>query len=157
MAYLTAAIGVAGSLGGTTLGWFLGSWSQKRAWFLNSRKEEWRELISTLERCKQAIREAKATIPFSMITLAAGQAIRDSQLEGARVIRDRLFISEVLKKNKVKEDWDKIQQISNLATYDVKSPVNHPFTVSEFDKAWSEMYSKLTDLIEKDFKLKLGN
>jgi hypothetical protein len=142
-----------GPLIGVVLGWLLSTRSQESVWVTNSRKEEWRELISTLQRCQQTIREVKSKLPQGM-TISAREPIREAQLEGARVILDRIFILESLKKNSVKEDWDRIQRMSDLASPLVAAPLQSAFSLTDFDKEWSALHSKLADLARKDLRLK---
>ncbi len=123
---------VAGTLLGVVMGWLLSARSQQKAW----RKEEWRELFSTLERCQQTIKRAKVNTPGGLSMYAFDQ-IREAQLEGARVIQDRLFI----------------QKLSDLAGPKIAAPPESAFSVTVFNTRWAAMHSKLLGLARRDLGL----
>lgn len=137
------------------VGSVIGSWItyrwQLRQWKLNSRKEEWRELIGTLTRCAQQIVVAMST---ALSTFAARAEVSEAQLEGSRVIRDRLFITSVLGTERIQDRWIEIEKLANSAIPHeavVDPPFKGPvFSVTQFQSKWSALHAKLVALAQKD-------
>jgi len=91
----------------------LAQW-QHRQWELDNRKEEWRELISTLTRCFPKIGDMVAVAPnvFAAATpqwVARQQEARSALLEASAAITNRLFITDVLERESVWEDWREVE------------------------------------------------
>jgi hypothetical protein len=153
------------ALFGVVVGWLLSARTQQKGWEKNSKKEEWRELRSTLERCQQKIKSVKVAVPnLGDMSGEAYDEVREAELEGARVIQDRLFILELLQNNKVKEDWDEIQKLAELPgpspgmVYDKSNmppakTAQSTFSVTTFNARWVAMHSKLVNLARKDLGL----
>jgi hypothetical protein len=84
---------------GPLVGIFVGhvlirSWQQKQ-WMLDRRKEEWRELLTTLTRSFVTI--CKLTGPM--------RALDEAQTVAQTTIRDRIFIAKEVKELKIYETW----------------------------------------------------
>lgn len=98
---------VCGAIGpflGILVGHFLTrSWQQKQ-WMLDRRKEEWRELLTTLTRsfvtiCKYG--------PMSVLDSDDMRAVDEAQTVAQTTIRDRVFIAREVKELNISETWAK--------------------------------------------------
>jgi len=91
----------------------LAQW-QRDQWQLDSRKQEWKELLETLTRCVQEIEKVKSA---SVNTVAAWDYVNPALLEGSRVIRDRLFIADVVSREDredIESEWKEIERMAHL-------------------------------------------
>jgi len=91
---------------------------QRRQWLLDNRKQEWSEVIGTLTKCFPRIELARAAAPNVFATATAQWVARQEDgrwalLEAWSVINSRLFITEVLEKENVKEGWKEIEVVSD--------------------------------------------
>ncbi len=98
-----------GPLVGVVLGVLLGAYltmrAQRQHWILDSKKEEYRELLSTLSQSMNAILDLHT--PMIAHGPEEQRAEHDSQLKALAVIGDRLFISDEVKKIDVLNRWCK--------------------------------------------------
>jgi hypothetical protein len=74
------------------------SW-QREQWILDSRKEEFRELLSTL------------TMTYSLLVQRI--CTTESTAKASAVIRDRLYIAVEVEELKILERWKRIESLSN--------------------------------------------
>jgi hypothetical protein len=95
---------------GAILFFFLSSWRDRQRWAADNKKNEWRELIDRLQvglaamACKfDPIRTGDARDLMSDPDNAFGA--------GVRLLRDRIFIAEAIRKYKIEEKW------TTVATY----------------------------------------
>ena len=85
-----------GPLVGVLLGGYLAIRAQKKHWILDSKKEEYRELISTLTQTLNVL------LDFHAFMVAQGpeeqRAAHIAKMKALAVIGDRLFISDEVKR-----------------------------------------------------------
>jgi hypothetical protein len=95
--------GAIGPLVGILVGHVLSrSWQQKQ-WMLDRRKEEWRELLTTLTRSFVTI--CRLTGPMRVLDGDDMRALDEAQTVAQTTIRDRIFIAKELKELKIYETW----------------------------------------------------
>jgi hypothetical protein len=95
--------GAIGPLIGILVGHILTrSWQQKQ-WMLDRRKEEWRELLTTLTRSFVTI--CKLTGPMRALDGDDMRALDEAQTVAQTTIRDRIFIAKEVKELKIYETW----------------------------------------------------
>jgi len=78
------------------------SWQQKQ-WMLDRRKEEWRELLTTLTGSFVTI--CKLTGPMRALDGDDMRALDEAQTVAQTTIRDRIFIAKEVKELKIYETW----------------------------------------------------
>jgi hypothetical protein len=103
MAVFLSILAVVGSLGGVVLGRYLATRAQKQQWILDSKKEEYRELLSTLSQCYHVL------LDFHTPLVAHGpeeqRAVHAQELKAVTVIQDRLFICDEVERMKIFNRW----------------------------------------------------
>jgi len=105
--FLTRSWSSIGPLVGVAVGaWLSRSW-QRKQWVRDSKAAEYRELISSLSQCAHALMD-KFNSNFPGGTFTSGADL--IELDGAEsraynTISDRLFIADVMKREKVRERW----------------------------------------------------
>ena len=138
--------------------------SQRQQWELDSRKEEWRELIDTLTQCFHKVELAKASLPYPSVSappqwvVVPGEA-RRALLEAVGVISNRLFIKDVLEKERVREDWREIELMSEGS-----APVSRDHTagvagsagVTDLQQKWVTLHRKLVRAALTDLGVTVG-
>jgi hypothetical protein len=98
-----AAVGITGTLAGAVVNNFLGRSWQKKQWVLDNKKQEYRELLSSMAKTERLIRESRATgVAIEGVELRAAW---ESENETWRVIQDRIFIADSVKKMRVLSRW----------------------------------------------------
>jgi hypothetical protein len=114
---------------------------QPEKWRRDSRGQEWRELIGTLTKCAEEIESAKRMTqaqgaPFAALSKERAGRTREL-LEAARVVlRDRLFIRDVVEREKIDNEWNEVQ-----AYY---RPLNTDFgNLPDFQQKWGQLHEKL--------------
>jgi len=101
-----------GPLIGVLLGAHLAAQAQKRHWILDSMKEEYRELLSTLSQTFNFLREYHA--PMVGHGPEEQRAEHAEQLMALAVIGDRVFISGEVKRIDVLNRWRRaVHQLEN--------------------------------------------
>jgi hypothetical protein len=98
---------VAGSLGiGAFLGNLIGlyvSWKlRQREWLRDTKKQEWRELISTLSRTFHYFRN------YGHVSVMSGeqeQGLLQADAEARSIIGDRIFIANQMRSGNILERW----------------------------------------------------
>jgi len=108
-------------------------------------------LIGTLTRCGQQIGAVKAAHVNKM---AAWDQVHPAKLEGWRVIRDRLFVAHVLKREAVSEDWKEIERMSELLPVGEHAGLEQTFNVTDYQPKLTELHEKLVRLASKDLRIK---
>lgn len=97
--------GVIAPLLGILVGHYLTrSWQQKQ-WMLDRRKEEWRELLTTLTHSFVTI--CKLTGPMMVLDRGDMRALDEARTVAQTTIRDRVFISKEVKDLNIYETWVK--------------------------------------------------
>lgn len=118
---------IAGALGtgtaiGTVLSYFLTSRLQRRNWINDNRKLEWRELIDELHGCMLPMGYAfRWTGSSRSLEERAAERTEISRavLRGSQVIRNRLFIADVLKKHGIAERWNNLSEMTDTSDADL--------------------------------------
>jgi hypothetical protein len=118
-AYVGPLVGVC--LGGT-IGWL----AQRAQWVKNNKKQEFRELLTTLLKAHNA---AQLTYSNGAAHWAPGvlQSYTDAIYAAGVVLEDRLFIRKELEKLELKNRWER-------AMGHLRSTHNHPTFENEFEK-----------------------
>lgn len=143
--------------------------SQSKQWVKDSKKQEYRTLLDTLGATIQEIIQLKfAPTPplpkhFDLMDSAnaairhkveVNQRITAAFLEAGRVLGDRLFIDDVLKKHDVIGEWRRLERMA-----DERPGVGQPpsarqetFSVVEFQQAWDKLAGKIRDIARQDLE-----
>jgi len=106
MQRFTIVLGIWGAVGplvGVIVGHVLTRSWQQRQWLLDQRKEEWRELLSTLTASFATI--CKLTGPVMVLDGNDMQKLDEAQTLAQTTIRDRIFIAKEVKELKIYELW----------------------------------------------------
>jgi hypothetical protein len=105
MAVFLSILAVVGSLAGVVLGGYLATRTQKKHWILDSKKEEYRELLSTLTQSFNVLLD----LHVANVGLGSDEqrAEHDARLKALAVIGDRLFIADEIKRFDVSNRWRK--------------------------------------------------
>ena len=148
--YLTFWLTVASSLGiGTFLGGILSYVLQRRTWLLDHKRLEWRELIDGLHECMEALRPAlkwRENFDEGRVLGAARVPIVTAIVHGERLIADRIFIAESVRKNHVVERWRALSR-----TID---GINNEAELGEaglaFINLWADLHDLLVQMARKD-------
>jgi hypothetical protein len=138
--FIKAAGSVIWPLVGVLFGALLTGWWQRTQWVRDNRKAEYRELISCLRECAHDI--ANNSGSSGVGKLNSGEELPDidgPESRGYNLISDRLFIADVMDREKVRERW--------LAV--VKQQADH----SKFWAEWSTLYKILLKTARRDLKL----
>ena len=108
MRTLTIALGVWAAIGpliGILVGHYLTRAWQREQWLIDNRKEECRELLSTLT-TSYWILSRLDTLSTSPSEEESQKRLSDAELDSYRTIEDRIFIAADLKKAGVLKTWD---------------------------------------------------
>jgi hypothetical protein len=99
---IVAAVGIAGTLGGTAIGQRMARSWQREQWLLDCRKEEFRELITVISDTLAATLEAvSGKIPSRTNPDELGELYSKS----LRAMNDRIFIAKDIKRLGVRTEW----------------------------------------------------
>jgi len=130
----------------------LAAW-QRRQWELDSRKQEWRELIGTLTQCFQKIELEFANPTPNIFAQHTREWIADRseavsvRLKAAKVIDDRLFITDQLEKERVRECWTEIEAMSVSTPTQMGQP---PPGITDLQRKWAALHMKLVRAAQAD-------
>ena len=112
------------SVGQLLLGIFVGSYlsrsGQRKQWLWDSKKAEYRELLTALSQSTHTILKDWAVPGYAGLTLRSGEQERaafEARSEGLRVIADRIFISQRIQKDKIRERWEQLIQEGDLIKF----------------------------------------
>src|ERR1700691_1251014 len=105
--FFTGAWNGIGPLVGVFVGaWLSRSWQRKQS-VLDSKKAEYRELISCLSQSMHSImNNSGSSVAGGRLT--SGEELRDidwAESRGYNIISDRVFIADVMTREKVRERW----------------------------------------------------
>jgi len=106
MQKFTIALGIWGAIGpllGILLGQFLTRSWQQQQWLLDQRKEEWRELLTTLTASFATI--CKLTGPMMVLGPDDMRELDEAQTVAQTTIRDRIFIAKEVKELEIYKLW----------------------------------------------------
>ena len=94
-----------GSFVGSIITQIVSSWQRRKEWVKDNKKQEWRELISTLS---QSFHHLLNYSPGTGITAISGEqekSLLQVDIEAVNVISDRIFIAPKLEKENVSVRW----------------------------------------------------
>ena len=135
---LGKAWAVLGPLVGVVIGaWLSRSW-QRKQWELDSKKAEYRELISTLSENYHTILTNRAIKFSQQASLVSGSEMRetmDAGVAGLRVIEDRIFIDIQMRKKSIYQMW---------------SDLVGEMDVGELHNRWQAMHHVLIKMAHED-------
>jgi hypothetical protein len=150
---------------------------QTEQWRRDSRGQEWRELIGTLTTSVLRIEAGPPPHPFAPKTVGEptlgfaverldeqireAAALRDecshwrneALFAAARVICDRLFITDVLEREHIREEWREIEVMSGdlpLSHQDARATNGRSVTITGFQEKWTKLRQKLVRLAQQD-------
>jgi hypothetical protein len=175
--YVRATIGIQkAAVAQTRASQDLARW-QPEQWRRDSRGQEWRELIGTLTAAFSKIQAGPPPHPFAPKTVGEptlgfaierlGEQIREASalrdetshwlnealFAAARVISDRLFITDVLEREHIREEWREIEIMSgDLPLYhqDARATNGKSVTITAFQEKWTQLRQKLIGLAQQD-------
>jgi hypothetical protein len=132
-----------GPLIGALIGsWLTRSW-QRKQWLLESRKAEYRELMSVLSESANCILNNSQRLAVQgMGTIKSGEQERQSDeaaTRGHRIIEDRIFMADTVAREKIDERW-----VVLLKEKDIR----------KFWEAWDELHRLLLKMAREDLNLK---
>lgn len=105
----------AGPLVGIFIGyWLTRSW-QRKQWVLESKKSEYRELITTLSQSFHCM-EKYWTPPdqISAVDYNEQRELREAGVAARRIIEDRIFIYKLMRTEKIEERWGLVAAENDL-------------------------------------------
>jgi hypothetical protein len=181
--YVRATVGIQkAAVAQTQASQDLARW-QPEQWRRDSRGQEWRELIGTLATSVLKIEAGPPPHPFVPGTVAGAggfdrrepigdivvggmstreaEALRDERshwlnealFAAARVISDRLLITDVLEREHIREEWREIEVMSGdlpLYQQDATSANGEHGAVTGFLEKWKQLRKKLVGLAQQD-------
>ena len=89
----------------------------------------------------------------SVNNVAAWEHIRPAQLEGSRVIKDRLFIADVIKREGVEDDWKEIERMADLVSPGERLGEAVTFHVTDFQQKRKRFLDKVWALALRELKM----
>ena len=102
MAWVGSLISVLGTLGGVIVGHYFVDKSRREQWLLDTKKQEYRETLTALSTAYLALLElGSMTVRDGAEELKIWRTVADSY----RVLRDRLFIADELKREELLSKW----------------------------------------------------
>ena len=134
---LLAVWAAIGPFAGIAYGHRLATAWQRRQWALDSKKQEYKELLGTLTRDALCILHDSGHLGFGLTVTTGEQECKayEADIEARGVIQDRLFIATVLQKEKILERWQLLVALPDGA---------------EFLNAWRDLHTALLDIAHKD-------
>jgi len=154
---------------------------QRKQLEAENKKDEYRSLLDVLGTCVQEIKSLKERtyIPRRAVSGVLGRQessaewaaqMADGMQQAAaervsitretlaalrsasKVLEDRLFIDEALRKHKIKEDWNQMQELAMLpgAFSPPANPEERRFDSIEFELRWQDLASKIRRIARED-------
>lgn len=132
-----------GGLGiGSLIQQFVSAKLRQREWVKDNKKQEWRELITTLSHSVHRVLRHPPDSRLDGIVAISGEDEKqlaedfaEADLEARRVIEDRLFISSWVKSENLLERWQLIAAERDL-------------------EYWNHLHTELVDFAQKDLGIK---
>jgi hypothetical protein len=100
---IVAVAGIAGTFGSGFLTQRLAQSSERKQWLRNARKEEFRELLTTLNRSFMTISELPKA--GGLMEHRNRRSVEEAKAHALRVINDRIFIREDVKRDDIMARW----------------------------------------------------
>ncbi len=137
-------IGTLSGLLGVSLGAYLTRSWQRKQWLLDSKKAEYRELLSVLSQAAHYILNNSPHLeqPNPLGSLKSGEQERLSDGaadRGHAIISDRIFIADAMAREKIEQRWVKVVKEKRVDT---------------FWNAWEELHRLLLKVSHEDLGLK---
>ena len=129
---------VVGPLVGVVIGaWLSRSW-QRKQWVLDSKKAEYRELLSTLSESFHVILMTRA-VKDGRFDEQARQQSMDAGVAGLKSMEDRLFIEKRLRKSDIFEKWNMLVP---------------EFEPKHLRARWNDLHAELVRMAHNDLGIK---
>jgi hypothetical protein len=130
-----------GSFVGSTATLYLSSRQRRKEWLRDSKKQEWRELISTLARSAHYIRHNS---PGHLLATSGEQqkGVLQANAEARSVIEDRIFIAHQMQSGNILERW---QLLVNETDF------------SRTCEYWNQLHTDLVTAAHKDCGIEKRN
>ncbi len=137
-------LGTLSGLVGVVLGAYLTRSWQRKQWLLDSKKAEYRELISVLSQAAHYILNNSPHLqrPNPLGSLKSGEQERlsdEAADRGHTTISDRIFIADTIAREKIDERWLSILKQKRI---------------DQFWNAWEELHGLLLKVSREDLTLK---
>jgi hypothetical protein len=143
--FIARAWGVIGPLVGVVIGaWLSRSW-QRKQWVLDSKKAEYRELLSTLS---QSIHSIMSNWEFPAEVVKVDEQIKeqrqrhDAYFAGEKVLKDRIFIDKKVHDAGIFQRWEKLEIGPGEAI------------LKKFWAAWTDIHDTLVKMAHEDLGIK---
>ncbi len=128
-----------GPLVGVLVGAYLArSWDQRR-WFLNNRKEEYRELLATLTAISSRYLEVRGHGGLNAINPDEQRELNAARGDGGRIILSRIFVSERIHQGEIHLKW--------------KSLFDEPFDPQQFAEKMRTLHEAILGAARSDLGL----
>jgi hypothetical protein len=135
--------GALSGLLGVIIGAYLTRSWQRKQWLLDSKKAEYRELLSVLSQAAHYIlNNSPLQVPNTLGSLKSGEQQRlsdEAADRGHAIISDRIFIADVIAREKIEQRWVAVLKEKRVDT---------------FWNAWEELHGLLLKVSRKDLGLK---
>jgi hypothetical protein len=117
---------------------YISSRQRRREWLLDSKKQEWRELIGTLARCIHYIQNNP---PGYLLASSAEQqkGVLQANTDARSVIEDRIVIAHHMQSGNILERWQ-----LTISEGDFSAVANH----------WYRLHADLVNTARKDCELR---
>lgn len=128
-----------GPLVGVLVGAYLArSWDQRR-WFLNNRKEEYRELLATLTAISSRYLEVRGHGGLNAINPDEQRELNAARGDGGRIILSRIFVAEQIHQCEIHLKW--------------KSLFDEPFDPKQFAEKMRTLHETILSAARSDLGL----
>jgi hypothetical protein len=97
-----AAFGIVAAFGGVLMGQRMARNTQREQWLRDSRKQEFKELLTVLTKSFAVICDAYSALVQDSATQVA---VRDAEMLAVITIRDRVYIAEDIKRLNIYKIW----------------------------------------------------
>jgi hypothetical protein len=137
-------IGALSGLLGVILGAYLTRSWQRKQWLLDSKKAEYRELLSVLSQAAHYILNNSPHLeqpnPFGSLKSGEQERLSDEAVDrGHAIIADRIFIADTIAREKIDQRWVMVLTEKR---------------VDKFWSAWEDLHRLLLKVSREDLKLK---
>jgi hypothetical protein len=115
--------------------------SQRKQWVLDNKRQEYRELLSTLSQSAYYILRNSPHLGFGIISAKTGEQERkadEADVEARRIIHDRIFIAGTIQDEKILERWQLLMAEGNG---------------SKFQSDWRDLHETLLKMARKNLNL----
>jgi len=135
-AFIVSAVGIVGALAGIVIGHFLTRSSQHRQWIRDNRKQEYRELLSSISDAYLHIVQIKPGLGWEKEAYLRTEQVK---ADSFRVLHDRIFIAQEIKDADIMPLW---LWVINLEKFPGKS--------EESQKEFMSLTAKLVEMALND-------